>query len=79
MELLIAFLNDVVGTDIRDNTYLPTEGPGEYREERATNFDLLCTNDRDEFFIVTAKQHGYLAVFVEKHSCPEVLPAGNQG
>ena len=51
-ELLIAFLNDVIGTDIKDITYLPTEGLGEYKEERATNFDLLCTNDKDEFFIV---------------------------
>jgi len=51
-ELLIAFLNDVIATNIKDITYLPTEGLGEYKEERATNFDLLCTNDNDEYFIV---------------------------
>jgi predicted transposase/invertase (TIGR01784 family) len=51
-ELLIAFLNDVVGTDIKEVTYLPTEGLGEYKEERAANFDLLCTNEKGEFFIV---------------------------
>ena len=51
-ELLINFLNDVIGTDIQDVTYLPPEGLGEYKEERATNFDLLCKNEKDEFIIV---------------------------
>ena len=64
-ELLIAFLNDVVGTDIKDITYLPTEGLGEYKEERATNFDLLCTNDKDEFFIVEM-QLGHQTHFRER-------------
>ena len=51
-ELLINFLNDVVGMSFKEVTYLPTEGLGEYKEERATNFDLLCTNEKDEYFIV---------------------------
>jgi hypothetical protein len=41
-ELMIAFLNDVIGTDIKDIQYQPTEGLGEYKEERIAVFDLLC-------------------------------------
>jgi len=51
-ELLIAFLNDIVGTDIKDVQYLPTEGLGYFIEERTAVFDLLCTNEKDEYFIV---------------------------
>jgi predicted transposase/invertase (TIGR01784 family) len=51
-DLLIAFLNDVVGTDIQEVTYLPTEGLGDYIEERTAIFDLLCTTKSGEYFIV---------------------------
>ena len=51
-ELLIAFLNDVVGTDIKDVQYLPTEGLGNFIEERTAIFDLLCTTEKGEYFIV---------------------------
>ena len=51
-ELLIAFLNDVVGTDIKEVQYQPTEGLGEYKEERTAVFDLLCTTEKGEYFIV---------------------------
>ena len=51
-ELLIAFLNDVVGTDIKEIQYLPTEGLGEYMSERTAVFDLLCTTQKHEYFIV---------------------------
>ena len=50
-ELLIAFLNDVVGTDIKDITYLPTEGLGNYKYERTAIFDLLCKTKQGEFII----------------------------
>ena len=50
-ELLIAFLNDVVGTDIKDITYLPTEGLGNYKYERTAIFDLLCNTNQGEFII----------------------------
>jgi len=50
-ELLIAFLNDVVGTDIKDITYLPTEGLGNYKYERTAIFDLLCHSKQGEFII----------------------------
>ena len=51
-ELLIAFLNDVVGTDIKEIQYLPTEGLGNFIEERTAVFDLLCTTENDDYFIV---------------------------
>ena len=41
-ELLMSFLNDVVGTDIKDIVYRPTEGLGWFYEERTIIFDLLC-------------------------------------
>jgi len=50
-DLMIAFLNDVVGASIKDITYQPTEGLGEYKEERIAVFDLMCTTDNDEYFI----------------------------
>jgi len=50
-ELLIAFLNDVVNTDIKDITYLPTEGLGNYKYERTAIFDLLCKTNQGEFII----------------------------
>ena len=50
--LMIAFLNDIVGTDIKDIQYQPTEGLGANRKERTAIFDLLCTNQKDEYFIV---------------------------
>ena len=51
-ELLISFLNDVVGTDIKDIVYRPTEGMGWFYEERTEIFDLLCTTQNDEFVVV---------------------------
>jgi predicted transposase/invertase (TIGR01784 family) len=51
-ELLIAFLNDIVGTEIKDVQYQPTEGLGYVKEERITVFDLLCTTAGGEYFIV---------------------------
>ncbi|MCL1932986.1 MAG: Rpn family recombination-promoting nuclease/putative transposase [Candidatus Azobacteroides sp.] len=51
-ELLIAFLNDVVGTSIKDIQYQATEGLGEQIEDRTAIFDLLCITDTNEYFIV---------------------------
>ena len=51
-ELMIAFLNDLVDANIKDITYQPTEQLGEYKEERIAVFDLLCTTDKNEYFIV---------------------------
>ena len=51
-ELLIPFLNDVVGTDIKDVEYKPTECQGWFSEERTAVFDLFCTTKNDEHFVV---------------------------
>ena len=51
-ELLIAFLNDIIGTAIKDVTYQPTEGLGWMPEERTAVFDLLCTIENDEIVVV---------------------------
>jgi predicted transposase/invertase (TIGR01784 family) len=51
-DLLIAFLNDIVETNIKDIQYQPTESLGEQFEERKAVFDLLCTTDKNEYFIV---------------------------
>ena len=51
-ELLIPFLNDIVGMDIKDVVYNITEGLGWFSEERTAVFDLLCTTKNNEHFIV---------------------------
>ena len=51
-DLLIAFLNDVIGTNIKNIKYQTTEGLGEYKDERTIIFDILCTTETDEYFIV---------------------------
>jgi predicted transposase/invertase (TIGR01784 family) len=51
-ELLIAFLNDIIGTEIKDVKYQPTEGLGWLVEERTVVFDLLCTIENDEIVVV---------------------------
>ena len=38
-ELLIAFLNDIIGTEIKDVKYQPTEGLGWLVEERTVVFE----------------------------------------
>jgi len=51
-ELLIPFLNEIMGMDIKDIEYKPNEGLGWIKEERTTIFDLQCTTRNDEHFIV---------------------------
>jgi predicted transposase/invertase (TIGR01784 family) len=51
-ELMIAFLNDLVGTNIKRVAYQPTEGLGLHSGECTAVFDILCTTDKDEHFIV---------------------------
>ena len=51
-ELLIPFLNDIVGTDIKSVEYRPTEGLGWFPEERTAVFDLLCTTNSEDQFVV---------------------------
>jgi predicted transposase/invertase (TIGR01784 family) len=51
-ELMISFLNDIVRADIKDIQYEPTEGLGAYPRERKAIFDILCTTQEGEHFIV---------------------------
>jgi predicted transposase/invertase (TIGR01784 family) len=51
-ELMIHFLNDVVRADIKEIQYEPTEGLGAYPRERKVVFDILCTTNDGEHFIV---------------------------
>jgi predicted transposase/invertase (TIGR01784 family) len=51
-ELMIAFLNDVIGTEIKNIQHKSTEGLGEFKEERTAVFDILCTTKGGESFVV---------------------------
>jgi predicted transposase/invertase (TIGR01784 family) len=51
-KLLIAFLNDVMGLSIVDINYLPAEQLGEVKKDRKAVFDLYCTTENKEHFIV---------------------------
>jgi len=51
-ELLIPFLRDIVRADIKDIQYESTEGLGAFPRERKAIFDILCTTQADEHFIV---------------------------
>jgi len=51
-ELMIAFLNDIIGKKIKDIQYEPTEGLGAHPRERKAIFDILCTTRSGEHFIV---------------------------
>ncbi|MDR3367314.1 MAG: Rpn family recombination-promoting nuclease/putative transposase, partial [Prevotellaceae bacterium] len=53
-ELLIAFLNDIIMPEekITDISYCPTEQLGDWESERKAVYDLLCTNDKGESFLV---------------------------
>ena len=64
-ELLISFLNDIIGTAIKDVKYQPTEGLGWMPEERTAVFDLLCTIENDEF-VVVEMQLGHQKYFCDR-------------
>ena len=51
-ELMIPFLNDIIGTNIREIQYEQTEGLGAHPRERKVVFDILCTTQEGEHFIV---------------------------
>jgi predicted transposase/invertase (TIGR01784 family) len=82
-ELLIAFLNDIVGTDIKEVQYQPTEGLGIVKEERITVFDLLCTTKKGEQFIVEMqlRKQTYFAnraLFYASHAIRKQAPRGKK-
>ena len=51
-ELLISFLKDIVRADIKDIKYESNEGLGAFPRERKAVFDILCTTQAEEHFIV---------------------------
>ena len=53
-ELLIDFLNEVIKDEGRITSiqYLPPEQWGYSRNDRRAVFDIFCTNEKEEFFIV---------------------------
>ncbi|MDR1675392.1 MAG: Rpn family recombination-promoting nuclease/putative transposase, partial [Tannerella sp.] len=52
-ELMIDFLNEVIGdVHIRDVKYKPAEQLGDRDTERKAVFDLLCTSEKGEYFLV---------------------------
>ena len=52
--LLISFLNEIIREEglITDIKYLPTEQRGFSEKERKAVFDIFCTNEKGEYFIV---------------------------
>ncbi|NJO01696.1 MAG: PD-(D/E)XK nuclease family transposase [Bacteroidia bacterium] len=57
-DLLIGFLNELLGDEerITDLTYLKNERLGKNESERKAVFDLYCTNDTGEKFIVEVQR-----------------------
>jgi predicted transposase/invertase (TIGR01784 family) len=53
-ELLIDFLNEIIKAEglIMDIQYLPPEQWGYFDSDRKAIFDIFCTNERGEYFIV---------------------------
>ncbi|HZY36757.1 MAG TPA: Rpn family recombination-promoting nuclease/putative transposase [Mucilaginibacter sp.] len=66
-DLLIAFLNEVFKgrKHIADLVYNKNEHPGELTDEGAAIFDLLCTGDSDEKFLIEV-QRGRQGRFKER-------------
>lgn len=63
-DLLISFLNEVFRgrKQIVDLVYNKNEYPGDIKEEGAAIFDLLCTGDNGELFLIEVQRakQGYL-------------------
>jgi len=57
-DLLIAFLNELLGERdrVKDLTYLNSEHLGKTPRERSAVFDLYCTNEQGEKFIVEVQR-----------------------
>jgi predicted transposase/invertase (TIGR01784 family) len=79
-ELMIAFINDIVGTEIKAVQYLPTEGLGLRAEDRKVIFDILCTTATGEFIIeMQLAQQAYFtdrALFYASHVVRKQAPRG---
>jgi len=66
-DLLIAFLNEIFRgrKHIADLVYNKNEHPGDLKDEGAAIFDLLCTGDNDEKFLIEV-QRGRQGRFKER-------------
>ncbi|MDR2041658.1 MAG: Rpn family recombination-promoting nuclease/putative transposase, partial [Tannerella sp.] len=65
-ELMIDFLNEVIqDVYIQNVKYKPTEQLGDWDKERKAVFDLLCTNEKGEYFLVEM-QHARQRYFADR-------------
>ena len=81
-ELLISFLKDIVRADIKDIKYESNEGLGAFPRERKAVFDILCTTQAEEHFIVEmqlGKQTYFRdrALFYASHAIRKQAPRKN--
>jgi predicted transposase/invertase (TIGR01784 family) len=84
-DLLIAFLNEVFRgrKHIVDLVYNKNEHPGDLRDEGAAIFDLLCTGDKGERFIIEIQRgrQGYFkerALFYTSRLISDLAPKGKR-
>ncbi len=84
-DLLIAFLNEVFRgrKHIVDLVYNKNEHPGDLKDEGAAIFDLLCTGDKGERFLIEVQRarQGYFkerALFYISRLISENAPKGNR-
>jgi len=84
-DLLIAFLNEVFRgrKHIVDLVYNKNEHPGDLRDEGAAIFDLLCTGDKGERFIIEIQRgrQGYFkerALFYTSRLISDQAPKGKR-
>jgi predicted transposase/invertase (TIGR01784 family) len=84
-DLLIAFLNEVFRgrKHIVDLVYNKNEHPGDIRDEGAAIFDLLCTGDKGERFLIEVQRakQGYFkerALFYTSRLISEQAPKGKR-
>ncbi len=84
-DLLIAFLNEVFRgrKHIIDLTYNKNEHPGDLKDEGAAIFDLLCTGDKGEQFLIEVQRgrQGYFkerALFYTSRLISDQAPKGNR-
>ena len=84
-DLLIAFLNEVFRgrKHIVDLVYNKNEHPGDLKDEGAAIFDLLCTGDKGERFLIEVQRarQGYFkerALFYTSRLISDQAPKGNR-
>ncbi|MDR3366340.1 MAG: Rpn family recombination-promoting nuclease/putative transposase [Prevotellaceae bacterium] len=77
-DLLIHFLNEFIqGEHIVDIQYRPAEQLGEWEQERRATFDIFCTNEKGEYFIVEM-QRARQEFFADRALFYSTFPIRNQ-